>query len=88
MWSPVPPNTSEQLHQMLGESGELFGKQRVQIFSEPSRDHVVLTYDGSTAVGTWQRNEIEIGRQLPKPLPLFKKLDDSVAADEISRLGN
>jgi methionyl-tRNA synthetase len=88
MWSPVLPFTSEQLHQMLGESGELFGKQRVQIFSEPSRDHVALTYDGSTAVGTWQRNEIEIGRQLPKPLPLFKKLDDSVAADEISRLGN
>ncbi|MCB8943000.1 MAG: methionine--tRNA ligase [Ardenticatenaceae bacterium] len=87
MWSPILPFTSEQLHQMLGETGELFGKQYVETFSEPSGDHIALTYDGTTAVGSWQRTEIEIGRQLPQPLPLFKKLDDSVAEDEISRLG-
>jgi methionyl-tRNA synthetase len=87
MWAPVLPFTSEQLHQMLGEMGQLFGQQQVQTFSEPNRDHVALTYDGSTAVGTWQRTEIEIGRQLPQPRPLFKKLDESVAEEEIARLG-
>jgi methionyl-tRNA synthetase len=87
MWAPVLPFTSEQLHQMLGETGQLFGQQQVETFSEPNRDHAALTYDGSTAVGTWQRTDIEIGRQLPQPRPLFKKLDESVAEEEIARLG-
>jgi methionyl-tRNA synthetase len=88
MWSPILPFTSQQLHEMLGEAGQLFGRQKVETFSEASRDHVALTYDGSTAVGIWQRAEIESGRQLPQPSPLFKKLEPGVADEELSRLGS
>jgi methionyl-tRNA synthetase len=88
MWSPILPFTSQQLHEMLGEAGQLFGRQKVETFSEASRDHVALTYDGSTAVGIWQRAEIESGRQLPQPTPLFKKLEPGVADEELSRLGS
>ena len=45
MWSPILPFTSQQLHQMLGESGQLFGQQKVETFSETSREHTALTYD-------------------------------------------
>jgi hypothetical protein len=38
-------------------------------------------------VGTWSRSEIPTGRQLPKPKPLFKPLDESIAGEEIARLG-
>jgi methionyl-tRNA synthetase len=87
LFAPILPHTSQQLHEMLGEEGTLFGQQKVETYYETTRSHVALTYDGDTAVGKWERAEIPAGRQLPKPLPLFKKLDASVVEDELSRLG-
>jgi methionyl-tRNA synthetase len=88
LWSPILPFTSQQLHEMLGEEGKLFGRQVVETYVESEKSHVGLTYDGETAVGTWQPTPIPIGRSLPKPKPLFKKLDDSVAHEELARLVN
>ncbi len=87
LWAPILPFTSQQLHKMLGESGALFGQQKVESYQENTRSHVALTYDGADAVGAWQRAEIPVGRQLPKPAPLFKKLEASVAEEELARLG-
>ncbi len=87
MWAPILPFTSQKLHELLGEEGTLFGAQKVETYQEEKSSHVGLTYDGTAAVGTWSRVEIPVGRQLPKPKPLFKKLDDSVVADEFARLG-
>lgn len=87
LWSPILPFTSQQLHQMLAEEGHLFGEQQVQSYAEDSRSHMALTYDGHTAVGRWQRTEIPAGRALPPPQPLFKKLDPTVATEELARLG-
>jgi methionyl-tRNA synthetase len=86
MLSPVLPFSSQALHEMLGEEGNLFGEQIVETFEEQHSRHVALTYDGSTAVGQWKREEIPVGRRLPKPKPLFQKLDPSVAEDELARL--
>jgi methionyl-tRNA synthetase len=86
MLAPVLPFTSYRLHQMLGESGQLFGEQVVQTYTESQRSHVALTYDGSKAEGKWERVEIPAGRQLPKPQPLFKKLDPDLAAVELALL--
>jgi methionyl-tRNA synthetase len=87
LWAPILPFTSQQLHELLGEEGDLFGKQVVKEYAESSRSHTTLTYDGATAVGQWSRSEIPVGRNLPKPQPLFKKLDQSVVEDELARLG-
>ena len=87
-WAPILPFTSQRVHEMLGEEGALFGEQRVEEYRETNKTHVALTYDGGTAVGLWQRSEIPAGRQLPKPKPLFKKLDESVADEELARLGH
>jgi methionyl-tRNA synthetase len=87
LWAPVLPFTSQQLHELLGEEGDLFGQQVVQEYAESSRSHTALTYDGATAVGQWHRVEIPVGRALPKPQPLFKKLDQSIVEDELARLG-
>ena len=87
LWAPILPFTSQQVHEMLGEDGQLFGAQKVETYQESSKTHVGLTYDGTTAVGDWTRHEIPVGRQLPAPHPLFKRLDDSVITDELGRLG-
>ncbi len=87
LFSPLLPLTSQQLHDLLGEEGTLFGQQEIKEFSETERSHEAITYDGSAAVGRWQRNPIPPGRKLPKPEPLFTKLDEQVAADELRRLG-
>jgi methionyl-tRNA synthetase len=86
LFSPVLPFTSQALHKMLGEDGELFGVQKVETYRESVRSHVALTYDGAAAVGQWKRTTIPPGRQLPKPRPLFKKLDPSIAEEELARL--
>ncbi|HSH05573.1 MAG TPA: methionine--tRNA ligase [Anaerolineae bacterium] len=85
--APVLPFTSENLHQMLGEEGTLFGTQAVQDIQEENRSHRALTYNNDGAVGRWQRPPIPVGRQLPKPNPLFKKLEDEVATQELAKLG-
>lgn len=87
LFSPVLPFTSQGLHEMLGEEGQLFGRQIVKEYQEKTRNHVTLTYDGSEAIGRWERVDIPVGRRLPEPGPLFQKLDPSVAEEELARLG-
>jgi methionyl-tRNA synthetase len=87
LWSPILPFTSQQIHTLLGEEGQLFGTQMAQTYQEKTRSHVGLTYVADMAVGQWARHEIPVGRPLPKPQPLFKKLDPAVAQEELQRLG-
>ncbi|MFQ5422194.1 MAG: methionine--tRNA ligase, partial [Anaerolineae bacterium] len=87
LWAPILPHTSQQVHEMLGEDGRLFGAQKVETYQEETRSHTGLTYDPATAVGRWERTAVPIGRHLPKPKPLFKKLEESIVADELARLG-
>ncbi len=86
LWAPILPFTSQRLHEMLGDEGFLFGDQRVEKYEESSKSHVALTYDDSPAIGAWSRSPIPSGRQLPKPEPLFKRLDPSVADEELMRI--
>ena len=87
LWAPVLPFTCQALHEMLGESGALFGQSVVREFDEPTRSHLALTYDGAGAVGRWERAIIPAGRQLPPPQPLFKKLESEAAEQEMLLLG-
>jgi methionyl-tRNA synthetase len=87
LWAPILPFTSQQLHNMLGQAGQLFGQQKVESYQESSRSHIALVYDDASAVGAWTRTTIPTGRHLPRPTPLFKKLDLTVADEEIARLG-
>ncbi|MGD2076960.1 MAG: methionine--tRNA ligase [Chloroflexota bacterium] len=86
LFAPVLPFTSQQTHEMLGEAGQLFGEQRVERYEEETRSHIALTYDPSTAIGRWQRDVVPAGRVLPKPKPLFRKLEPETADEELARL--
>lgn len=84
--APFLPFSSQRLHILLGQEGQLFGGQKVETYQEEHRSHQALTYDATSSVGIWRRRPVPAGTSLPKPEPLFTKLDDSVAEDELQRV--
>ncbi len=86
LFYPFLPFSSQKLHGYLGYSGDLMGKQYQEEEPEDSRKHLVLRYDGSDSEAKWEPSQLEPGQALSKPAPLFKKLDESVVADEVARM--
>ena len=85
LWAPILPHTSQQLHELLGYDGQLFGRQYTETVEDARGSHVVLRYDHSQATGVWEPSTLQANRALPKPAPLFVKLDDDVAEQESER---
>ena len=85
--APILPFTSEQLHRLLGYGDRLFG----DIVIEPGPEtggHEVLRYRPAASEGRdrWTPSELEAGRPLPPPQPLYQKLEESVIEEERQRL--
>jgi methionyl-tRNA synthetase len=85
--SPFLPFTSQRLHGFFGYEGQLFGEQTTETITDPVGEHLVLRYDPEKATGRWEPSQLEPGRRLNQPGPLFKKLDISIVAEERARLG-
>jgi methionyl-tRNA synthetase len=49
--------------------------------------HGLLGFDGTIEFGNWEFQLPVPGRKLPPPLALFTKLDDSIVAEEMSKMG-
>ncbi|MCU0521294.1 MAG: methionine--tRNA ligase [Anaerolineae bacterium] len=88
MLAPFLPFSSEKLQIALGYSAPLFGEPVIELVGTPGDEHEVLRYDANRATGLWRRQELPAGRTLPRPEPLFAKLDDAVATEELARLGS
>jgi methionyl-tRNA synthetase len=86
LFAPFLPFTSQRLHEMLGYQGQLFGRQFIQTFDETERSHAALCYDNSQATGKWEPSQLPAGQKLQQPSPLFRKLDEDVAEEELTRL--
>ncbi|MEK7311786.1 MAG: class I tRNA ligase family protein, partial [Chloroflexota bacterium] len=86
LFAPFLPFTSEKLHGYLGYDGSLFGAQTIETYTESNSEHEALTYDPTGAVGKWQPSQLKGGQPLRQPGPLFKKLDEKVAEEEVARL--
>src|SRR4051812_42094484 len=86
--TPFLPFTSQKLHELLGYDGYIAGPLLFREYTEADdSSHRVLTGDYETWVGEWAPSALPPGQKLQQPAPLFKKLDDSVVADELARLG-
>ncbi len=83
LWAPILPHSSQQLHEMLGREGRLFGRQYTETVRDARGSHRVLRYDHAPAVGVWAPEDLTPGAALPKPRPLFVKLDTDVAEREL-----
>src|SRR2546426_2023899 len=78
MFTPFLPFTSQRLHEMLGYEDVIAPQPTVREYEEEGGErHIVLgdEYDESLR---WCPSQLEAGRPLPEPRPLFKKLDEKI----------
>ncbi len=85
--APFVPFSSQQLHEYLGYDGQLFGELTIENIDEETRSHLVLFYDGSQAIGKWEKSTLQPGQALRQPSPLFVKLDPEIVERERAFLG-
>jgi methionyl-tRNA synthetase len=78
LWAPILPHTSQQVREMLGHEGPLFGRQYTETIKDARGSHLVLRYDHSPAVGRWAPAKLTPGQALREPVALFVKLDPAV----------
>ncbi len=86
--APFLPFSSERLHSYLGYDRPLFGEQFVETVTDSLGEHLALRYNPEKAGGRWLPSQLAPGQALQQPAPLFKKLDESIVAEERARLGN
>ncbi|GIK66631.1 MAG: methionine--tRNA ligase [Chloroflexota bacterium] len=87
LFAPFLPFTSEKVHSYLGYDAPLFGEQIITEYQETTQSHQALIYDGSRAVGRWEKSTLQPGQKLREPEALIKKLDVSVVEAERAKLG-
>jgi methionyl-tRNA synthetase len=87
LFAPFIPFTSEKLHQFLGNDQPLFGTQSLIDKEDGLGTHTVLRYNPEHATGKWEPSQLRPGQKFHKPLPLFKKLEQSIVEQERSKLG-
>ena len=89
LFSPFLPFTSERLHGFFGYETPLFGEQYTEEVADSLGTHNVLRYRdvSRTDRPTWRPSELQPGKKLNQPGPLFKKLEEKVAEEERARLG-
>jgi len=86
MFAPFLPFTCEKLHTFFGYETPLFGEQYTEIAKDSLGEHTVLRYKGVDGL-QWKPSDLKPGQKLNQPGPLFKKLEESVVAEERARLG-
>jgi methionyl-tRNA synthetase len=87
MFTPFLPFSSQTLHELLGYEGTIAGPLELRDVGEEGDEHEVLTGEYEGWEGSWAPSTLEPGRELPKPKPLFRKLDpEQVVAEELARM--
>ncbi len=87
MFSPFLPFSSQRLHRMLGEPGQL-SPMPEQVPGAAEDPHTVLTTRTSGLDAGWHPIRIPSGRTLEPPEVLFRKLDPGLADEEIARMAD
>ncbi|MBS1253665.1 MAG: Methionine--tRNA ligase [Anaerolineales bacterium] len=84
---PFLPFTCQELNMYLGYDDDLKGELTIEAFEEDGVTHEALVYaPAEVSIDRWQPSQLPAGQALRKPEPLFKKLDTSVADEELERL--
>jgi methionyl-tRNA synthetase len=83
LWAPILPESSEQIHRMLGYDQPLFGRQFTERVADARGAHLTLRYDHAGASGRWEAGALAPGQAIREPSALFTKLDDDVMAEKL-----
>lgn len=84
--TPFLPFTGQTLHRILGYSGTLAGVPEFEKRHEDGQSHLVLGADYSGWVGRWGPSSLQPGQRLNPVKQLFRKLDESLIDEELSRM--
>jgi methionyl-tRNA synthetase len=85
--SPFLPHSSNAVHRVLGGEGEFMPMPRIEEVTDldDGRPYPVITGEYS-ATPPWASCPVPVGAPVPKPTPVFAKLDESVVEEELARL--
>jgi methionyl-tRNA synthetase len=86
MFAPFLPFTCEKLHGFFNYETPLFGEQYTETVKDSLGEHTVLRYKPVEGL-QWKPSDLQPGKKLNQPGPLFKKLEESVIDVERGRLG-
>ncbi|MGQ9626177.1 MAG: methionine--tRNA ligase [Anaerolineae bacterium] len=86
MLFPFLPFSCQKLHESLGYNENLFGRQYIATFKEKEKSHLALCYEQEVKGNRWQPSQLPPGQAIKKPEPLFKKLNESIAEEELARM--
>ena len=87
--APYLPASAQLVDRALGFDREFGGQVRIEEvkdLDDPARSYPIITGDYTQAVPRWQRETLPPGQVIPKPAPVFTKLDDSIVEAELDRL--
>ncbi len=85
--APFLPFSAQELHEMLGYDGQLFGTLEIRSYQEETRAHEALVYNAETATGSWCKSALAPGQALRQPHPLFTRLEPEIVDSERAFLG-
>ncbi len=85
--APYLPFSAQLVHEYLGYDGQIFGEQSIVSYDEATRSHKGLVYDGSGAIGRWEKRALPPGQDLREPKALYVKLDPEIIEQERAKLG-
>jgi methionyl-tRNA synthetase len=85
--APFLPHSSNEVHRLLGGTGELTGMPRLEEVDDldGGPGYPVLTGDYGDD-GPWASTPVVPGTPIAPPTPLFRKLEPSVVDEELARL--
>ncbi|MEP7191776.1 MAG: methionine--tRNA ligase [Actinomycetota bacterium] len=87
MLSPFLPHSCNQVHAAMGGVGEIAPMPHIEEVDDldGGESYLVITGD-YTGTPRWESHPITAGTPIPKPFPIFTKLDPSVVDEELKRL--
>jgi methionyl-tRNA synthetase len=89
MLSPFLPHSCNQVHAAMGGEGQIAPMPHIEEVDDldGGDSYLIITGDYS-GTPRWKRHPITVGTPIPKPFPIFTKLDPSVVEEELARLAS
>ncbi|MFN0280475.1 MAG: methionine--tRNA ligase [Kineosporiaceae bacterium] len=88
--SPFLPHSAQAVHEALGGTGTVSPMPEVREVEDldggPGYPVLMGDYTRGETLAEWKPVPLVAGTPVPPPSPVFRKLDDSVVAEEIARL--
>jgi len=85
--APFLPFSAQTVREYLGFDGQIFGELNIVEYAESTRSHKGLVYDGTNAIGKWEKTTLPPGQALREPKALYIKLEPEIIELERGYLG-